>query len=133
MKRSMEIPLGMKFPEAMRPFMTAYFRGDAQAMADCFAPEAELWRIHEVEPLTGRDAILAWLEGFIQQFKQASLHRMKWFASHNAILSVSELTVELGLLGRGSGSWPWPPAMNWTRRASFEGFAPSSTSKAPSE
>lgn len=97
----MEILLGMKIPEALRPFMSAYFRGDAAAMAALFAPDAELWRIQQPEPISGRAAIHAWLEGFISQFQHASLHRMKWFVSHNAVLSISELTMELELLGEG--------------------------------
>ncbi len=98
---AMEIPLGLKIPEVLKPFMAAYFREDAAAMASCFASDAEVWRVQQPLPLVGREAIEGWLLDFIPEFRRASVHRMRWFLSERAVLSVSELTMELRLLGEG--------------------------------
>lgn len=94
----MEYPIDPKVPAPLRPLFQAFAARNAAEMAACFTPDAEVWRFRQPTPLTG-PAIQAWLEVFISQFKEASVHRMRWFENCRAILCVAEITVTMDLLG----------------------------------
>lgn len=97
----MEHPLGLKVPPELSAYFQAWLAKDAPALAACFTPDGEFRVPGQEEVLVGREAIQAFFHTFFQANDALELHRSRFFTAPGEVLSVSELTLELPMLGPG--------------------------------
>jgi len=97
----MEFPLGLKVPHLLQPYIAAFTKADPEAVAGCFAEEATLHLPDTAEPLVGRGAIQRHYEAFFHETPELVLHRVRYFQAPEEMVSISELTMAIPLLGPG--------------------------------
>lgn len=97
----MEHPLRLKVPAEVQPYFRAWLAQDPDALAAAFALEGELLGPRLDAPVAGREAIRAFFAAFLRSNEGLELHRSRFFTAPGQVISVSELTMELPILGPG--------------------------------
>lgn len=97
----MEHPFGMKVPPALEAYYQAWLAKDAAAVAACFTPDAEFHLPDREGAMVGPGPIQAFFEAFFAENEGLEHHRSRFFTAPGQVLSVSELTLEVPMLGPG--------------------------------
>ena len=97
----MEFPSQVKIPPMIRPYVDAWGREDADALAACFDEECEFHSPLVKGPLHGRAAVHSYFAELFRRTPGIQTHGSRFFILGRSSLTVTELTVENPGWGEG--------------------------------